>query len=103
MPFSPKGCASSPYPASGLQLYCASKEQKEEPPEVFSWLKGEKMNPFWLWWNQIQPTRSIRDFSAILEILSLDWGKKQSKTTPKKATTTKATNRNNTKEKKLKN
>lgn len=52
------------------------KEGKEKPPKVFSQLKGEKMNPFWLWWNQMQPTHSTTDFSAFLEILTWDWEKK---------------------------
>lgn len=91
-------------PAAPTQhLVCSyiahQKEGKEKPPKVFSWLNGEKMNPFWLWWNQMQPTHSMGDFSAFLEILTWDWEKTNQKPTPKKATTTKATKANDTKKK----
>lgn len=86
MPFIPKGRASSPYPASSLQVYCASKRRQRETTKSIFTAQGWKNESFLaLVESDAANTQHNRLFSLSRNI-NLGLGKKnQSKTHTKKS------------------
>lgn len=90
MPFIPKGRASSPYSASSLQLYCASKRrQRETTKSLFMAQRWKNESFLALMESDTANTQHGRLFSLSRNI-NLGLGKKQSKTHTKKSNNNKS-------------